>query len=254
MEAQAKRGEAVYKLNPRRAMEWRLRGSSRRAACRAASPRTGTASPSATCWSGSGLDAERQAGHAERSRRRTCSPTSSASNCFPAGKAELARQTELLEADQVRGDAARPLTTEDMKLTWRSSGTSSAPSSAAPRRCVPLPGAARGERGRIQGPALRRPTPALADGRKVTDARTWTSERRPAAAAPFRDARRRRTPACGPRPCFEVVKTDSVGLGGKATRKDVAITFLGEGPAARRMELVGSYPTARAVPVPLSSA
>jgi hypothetical protein len=84
----------------------------------------------------------------------------------------------------------------------------------------------------------------------VTDAKTWTSERRPELLRLFETQVYGRTPAGGPRPRFEVVKTDPSALGGKATRKDVAIVF-GEGAAARRTVLVVYVPNNARGPVPV---
>ena len=90
----------------------------------------------------------------------------------------------------------------------------------------------------------------LADGRKVSDARTWTSERRPELLRLFETHVYGRTPAGGPRPRFEVVKTDPSALGGRATRKDVAIVF-GQGAAARRMDLLLYLPNGAKAPAPV---
>ena len=89
----------------------------------------------------------------------------------------------------------------------------------------------------------------LADGKKVADARTWTEKRRPELLRLFETHVYGRTPAGGPKPRFQVTKTDQAALGGRATRKDVAITF-GEGAAARRLDLVVYVPNTRA-PAPL---
>jgi hypothetical protein len=90
----------------------------------------------------------------------------------------------------------------------------------------------------------------LADGRKVSDARTWTGERRPELVKLFETHVYGRTPAGGPRPRFEVVKTDPSALGGRATRKDVAIVF-GQGAAARRMDLLLYLPNGAKAPAPV---
>jgi hypothetical protein len=90
----------------------------------------------------------------------------------------------------------------------------------------------------------------LADGRKVSDARTWTGERRPELLRLFETHVYGRTPAGGPRPRFEVVKTDPSALGGRATRKDVAIVF-GQGAAARRMDLLLYVPNGAKAPAPV---
>jgi (4-O-methyl)-D-glucuronate---lignin esterase len=89
----------------------------------------------------------------------------------------------------------------------------------------------------------------LADGRKVSDARTWTRERRPELLRLFETHVYGRTPAGGPPPRFEVVKTDPSALGGRATRKDIAIVF-GDGAAARRTDLVVYVPNNARGPVP----
>jgi hypothetical protein len=90
----------------------------------------------------------------------------------------------------------------------------------------------------------------LADGRKVSDARMWTNERRPELLRLFETHVYGRTPAGGPRPRFEVVKTDRSALGGRATRKDVAIVF-GNGAAARRMDLLLYLPNGAKAPAPV---
>jgi hypothetical protein len=90
----------------------------------------------------------------------------------------------------------------------------------------------------------------LADGRKVSDARMWTGERRPELLRLFETHVYGRTPSGGPRPRFEVVKTDPSALGGRATRKDVAIVF-GQGAAARRMDLLLYLPNGAKAPAPV---
>jgi hypothetical protein len=89
----------------------------------------------------------------------------------------------------------------------------------------------------------------LADGRKVSDARTWTGQRRPELLRLFETHVYGRTPAGGPKAIFQVTKTDPVALGGKATRKDVSIVF-GDGAAARRMSLVLYVPNGARGPAP----
>jgi len=90
----------------------------------------------------------------------------------------------------------------------------------------------------------------LADGRKVTDAHTWIEQRRPELLRLFETHVYGRTPAGGPKPRFQVMKTDRAALGGRATRKDVAITF-GDGAAARRMELLVYLPNTPRAPAPV---
>ncbi len=89
----------------------------------------------------------------------------------------------------------------------------------------------------------------LADGKKVADARTWTGKRRPELLHLFETHVYGRTPAGGPRARFQVTKTDPSALGGRATRRDVAITF-GDGASARRMDLVLYVPSGARGPVP----
>jgi (4-O-methyl)-D-glucuronate---lignin esterase len=100
-------------------------------------------------------------------------------------------------------------------------------------------------------PAYVLPDPlVLADGRKVADARTWTGRRRPELLRLFEIHVYGRTPSGGPRPRFEIARTDPSALGGRATRKDVAIVF-GDGAAARRMDLLLYLPKAARGPVPV---
>jgi len=89
----------------------------------------------------------------------------------------------------------------------------------------------------------------LADGKKVSATKTWTDKRRPELLRLFETHVYGRTPAGGPKTRFEVTKTDPSALGGRATRKDVAITF-GDGAAARRMNLVVYLPNGAKGPVP----
>lgn len=89
----------------------------------------------------------------------------------------------------------------------------------------------------------------LADGKKVSDAKTWTDKRRPELLRLFETHVYGRTPAGGPKARFQVTKTDPAALGGKATRKDVAITF-GDGAATRRTDLVVYLPNGARGPVP----
>jgi hypothetical protein len=90
----------------------------------------------------------------------------------------------------------------------------------------------------------------LADGRKVADARAWAEKRRPELLRLFETHVYGRTPPGGPRPRFTVTNTDPAALGGRATRKDVTIAF-GEGPAARRTEVLVFTPNAARGPAPL---
>jgi len=91
---------------------------------------------------------------------------------------------------------------------------------------------------------------ALADGRKVSDARTWTRKRRPELLRLFESHVYGRTPSGGPRPRFVIGKIDPAALGGRATRKEIAITF-GKGAAARRLDLLLYLPNATRDPAPV---
>ena len=90
----------------------------------------------------------------------------------------------------------------------------------------------------------------LADGKRVTDARTWIGKRRPELRRLFETHVYGRTPPGGPKARFQVTKVDAMALGGRATRKDVAITF-GEGSAARRMDLLVYLPNTARAPAPV---
>jgi hypothetical protein len=89
----------------------------------------------------------------------------------------------------------------------------------------------------------------LESGGKVADPRTWTETRRPELLRLFETHVYGRTPRGGPRPRFTIGRTDPSALGGRATRKEIALTF-GEGAAARRMDLLVYLPNGAAAPVP----
>jgi len=90
----------------------------------------------------------------------------------------------------------------------------------------------------------------LADGKKVADARTWIEKRRPELLRLFETHVYGRTPAGGPKARFQVTKVDAAALGGRATRKEVAIAF-GDGPTAPRIDLLVYLPSAARAPVPV---
>jgi hypothetical protein len=68
----------------------------------------------------------------------------------------------------------------------------------------------------------------LANGKKVTDAKTWQAQRRPELLEIFRSQVYGRRPGRPAEMKFEVTSVDKNALGGKATRKEVAIYFLGK--------------------------
>ncbi|MFM8469466.1 MAG: acetylxylan esterase [Limisphaerales bacterium] len=87
------------------------------------------------------------------------------------------------------------------------------------------------------------------DGSKVTDAKTWQSKRRAEVFGLFQTHVYGRSPAKPANLVFEVTKTDPQALGGKATRKEVAIYLTGkqDGP---RLDLQLFVPNGVKGPVP----
>ena len=63
------------------------------------------------------------------------------------------------------------------------------------------------------------------DGTKVTDAKTWTSKRRPELLELFRSQMHGRSPARPKDMKFEVTSTDKTALSGLATRKEITVHF-----------------------------
>ena len=88
-----------------------------------------------------------------------------------------------------------------------------------------------------------------ADGTKVTDAATWRAKRRPEVLELFRTHVYGRSPARPAAMKCEVTAEDKNALGGKATRREVTIYFLGtkDGP---KMELLVYLPNGAKRPVP----
>ena len=94
------------------------------------------------------------------------------------------------------------------------------------------------------------PDPLIcADGTKVTDAKTWQTKRRAEVFGLFQTHVYGRSPAPPANLVYEVTKTDPQALGGKATRKEVAIYLLGkkDGP---RLDLQLFVPNGAKGPVP----
>ena len=87
------------------------------------------------------------------------------------------------------------------------------------------------------------------DGTKVTDAKTWQSKRRAEVFGLFQTHVYGRSPAQPANLVFEVTKTDPQALGGKATRKEIAIFLTGkrDGP---RLDLQLYTPNGAKGPVP----
>ena len=101
-----------------------------------------------------------------------------------------------------------------------------------------------------QVPAYTLPDPlAMQDGTKITDADGWRSKRRPEILELFQAHVYGRTPPAVPKITFDVTSVDAHALGGKATRKEVAIFLLGK-PDGPRMDLLLYLPNAASKPVP----
>ena len=88
-----------------------------------------------------------------------------------------------------------------------------------------------------------------ADGSKVTDAKTWQTKRRAEVLRLFETHVYGRSPARPANLVYEVTKTDPQALGGKATRKEIAIYLTGkkDGP---RLDLQLFTPNGAKGPVP----
>jgi hypothetical protein len=100
-------------------------------------------------------------------------------------------------------------------------------------------------------PTFTLPDPlVLADGAKVTDAETWRTKRRPEILKLFQTNVYGRSPGPLAATTFKVFEQDAKALGGKATRKQVAVLFAGkeDGP---RMDLLIYLPNGAAGPVPI---
>lgn len=99
-------------------------------------------------------------------------------------------------------------------------------------------------------PAYTLPDPlVMRDGTKVADPDTWRSKRRPEILGLFQAHVYGRTPALVPKITFKVTSLDANALGGKATRKEVAIFLLGK-PDGPRMDLLLYLPNGVSKSVP----
>ena len=90
----------------------------------------------------------------------------------------------------------------------------------------------------------------LADGQRVTDARTWREKRRPEILALFEEHVYGKAPGRPDRMTFEVRSAAKDALGGKATRKEVTVLFAGD-PEGPKMDVLLYLPNAAKKPVPL---
>ena len=88
----------------------------------------------------------------------------------------------------------------------------------------------------------------LANGKKVTDARTWRDQRRPEILELFTTQVYGRSPGRPSNVKFRVTSTDRKALGGKATRKEVSVFFGGDS-AGPKMDILIYVPNAATKPV-----
>ena len=101
-----------------------------------------------------------------------------------------------------------------------------------------------------QVPAYTLPDPlAMQDGTKVSDPNTWRNRRRSEILDLFQTHVYGRSPKAIPKIDFEVTSLDAKALGGKVTRKEVAVFLTGkrDGP---RMDLLLYLPNGASKPVP----
>ena len=89
----------------------------------------------------------------------------------------------------------------------------------------------------------------LANGKKVTDAKTWQTKRRPEIYKLFETQMQGRSPARPKEMKFKVTSTDRNALDGLATRKEITVLFGSEKDAAQ-MHLLLYYPNSAKKPVP----
>jgi hypothetical protein len=100
-------------------------------------------------------------------------------------------------------------------------------------------------------PPYALPDPLLgADGRRITDAKAWTKQRRPELLELFREHVYGRSPGKPRGMKFDVRSVAKAALGGKATRKEVRLLFTGkaDGPS---MDLLLYLPNDTKRPVPV---
>jgi len=102
-----------------------------------------------------------------------------------------------------------------------------------------------------QVPAYTLPDPLVtADGRRITDAATWIEERRPEIVCQFETFVYGKAPGRPEGLTFRVTSEDPHALGGRATRKEVAIHFAGQ-PDGPRMDLLIYRPNQIKGPAPV---
>ncbi len=100
-------------------------------------------------------------------------------------------------------------------------------------------------------PEYKLPDPLeLADGHRVTDARTWLQRRRPEILRLFEEYVYGKAPGRPEGMKFQVRSVAGDALGGKATRKEVVVLFAGD-PDGPKMDVLIYLPNAAKKPVPI---
>ncbi len=94
------------------------------------------------------------------------------------------------------------------------------------------------------------PLLTLRSGQPVSDAKTWTSRRRPEILAIYEAEVYGKSPAKPPKLNYEVKSVEKSALEGKAIRKLVTV-FFGEKPDAPKMDLLVYLPAGAKKPVPV---
>jgi len=90
----------------------------------------------------------------------------------------------------------------------------------------------------------------LSDGQRVADAATWRERRRPEILRLFEKHVYGKSPGRPERMKFKVTSVATDALGGKATRKEVAVLFTGD-PEGPKMDILLYLPNAGRKPVPV---
>lgn len=87
------------------------------------------------------------------------------------------------------------------------------------------------------------------DGTKITTAKQWESKRRPEIMKLLAQHQEGVTPAGGPRPIFDVIERDGVGMGGLSRRTQVRIRFEGD-TTGLAIRVLLNVPAKATTPVP----
>src|SRR6478672_9744814 len=91
---------------------------------------------------------------------------------------------------------------------------------------------------------------AMANGKRVRDARTWFEKRRPEIVKLFEDNEYGRAPGRPADMSFDVFEKDTLAFDGKALRRQVTVRFTKD-PAGPKVDLLIYVPAAARKPVPL---